>query len=176
MSLIGIHKLKIDNATTDKVITFKVNGVDTKVVTVKVLNFCTGEKYVKFLSRNGFYKYWAFSKFAQKSINPTLIGKTNELITNLLTAQSNQKTVGYKSERIMILTNENISSEYLEYIKDLFVSPCVYLYAGSGADTAQDWLRVEIRSGSQKTNIVKGGTTSIVFDLILPEDYNITKL
>lgn len=175
MSQVGYYRYKI-NPTQNNTINFFVNGVLTTSHRVMVKEYCGAELLIKYLDSNGQFRYYPFNKYYQKVDNPTLLGKYNKLVTDLLTAQSSERNVGYKNERV-IIANADVAAVELELLKDLYTSPSVYLYIGNGSnDGYADWLEVTIKSGENANNIRKGNMINISITITLPEYYTITRL
>ncbi len=174
-ALIGYYRYKLDNVLAGQTKTIKLyNGATllaTKTVTGK--EFCTNQKLIKWLCKDGQYRFYSFSNLFQTSDNPTLLGKTNELITNLLTSQTNSKNIGYKNERTIDLTSDILNENELLVFSDIYTSPRIYLYIGSTTDTAQDWVQVEVINSENIVNRLKRKFGNIQLSLKLPENFTI---
>ena len=104
MSKIGYYRYKLDNLPVgNTTISFYINGALAVTHSIVVKPYCTGEKLIKYLDKDGQYRFYPFNKYYEERIDAKLIGKTNEFITSILTAQSNEKNIGYKSAKTLSL-------------------------------------------------------------------------
>lgn len=175
MSSIGYYRVK-KTLTSNTNINFYINNVLTSTKYVVIKDFCTNNKLIKYLNKNGQYRFYTFNRFWESSDKPKEIGRSNKIITSLFNSQSSESTIGYKNERTIEMTAENVSQSELDILSDLWVSPKVYLYIGSGSDLESDWLEVSISTKDTITRIRKGGTKDITITVLLPEWYSITLL
>jgi hypothetical protein len=176
-SSIGYYRLKVDDLEVDTTYQFKegVTVLATKIVRVKP--FCTGYRYIKFLDRNGQYRFYPFNSRWESKDAPKKIGKINQLITNILTDQTDSKNVGYTNERKITLVADDVLNDELEILSDIYTSPRVYLEIGDGTtDGLKDWLQVDISSSDNLIRRKKGSTSTVKLTVTLPEWYNITML
>lgn len=178
MSAIGYHRYKVDNLTAGEYsYPFYKNGnlLVTHTVIVKAQE-CTEDKFIKYLDRNGQYRFFPFNSYFEKRDKPNLLGKANKVITSILDSQTNQQNVGYKNERTITLTTDAVSQDELEILSDVFTSPRVYLHIGEGnADEEKDWLEVTI-SGDGIVRRKKMEYGKFQIDVILPEWFSISML
>lgn len=171
------YRLKLDNITQDTTFEFYQNSLLKATKTVVVKPMCNQNKVLKYLDSNGQYRFVICNQYWEMRDNPTLLGKTNKIITSILNDQSDARVVGYKNERKLTLVAENISKEELEIISDIYTSPCVYIYIGDGtSDLKTDWLQVTINAQDNIVKNKKGDYVDIIFDVTLPKQYTITLL
>lgn len=171
----GYYRLKVADLDIDTTYTM-MNGATvlaTKVVRVK--QFCTGYQYLKYLDRNGQYRFFPFNNRYQTKDAPKLIGKINQLVTNIYSDQGDSKNVGYTNERKMTLVADDVYADELDILSDIWNSPRVYLQVGTG-DTAADWVRVTVSASDATTRRRKGNSGKVEITVTLPEWYNITML
>lgn len=171
----GYYRLKVADLDADTTYTM-MNGATvlaTKVVRVK--QFCTGYQYLKYLDRNGQYRFFPFNNRYQTKDAPKLIGKINQLVTNIYSDQGDSKNVGYTNERKMTLVADDVYADELDILSDIWNSPRVYLQVGTG-DTAADWVRVTVSASDATTRRRKGNSGKVEITVTLPEWYNITML
>lgn len=169
------YRLKVNDLDVDTTYQLK-NGATvlaTKVVRVKP--FCTGSQYLKYLDRNGQYRFFPFNNRYQTKDTPKLIGKINQLVTNIYSDQGDSKNVGYTNERKMTLVADDVDADELDILSDIWNSPRVYLQVGTG-DTAADWVRVTVSASDATTRRRKGNSGKVEITVTLPEWYNITML
>ncbi len=159
--------------TDGRVITFYKNGVEAGTATLRALEFCDGYKRLKYLDKKGQYRFFSFTKFYQGNDNPKKIGSTNEFITSILDAQTNSKNIGYRNERTLSLSAE-VSEDELIVLSELYTSPRIYLYIGSGtSDTAADWLELSEVRGDTIFKRRKQKTGLINIEITLPEWFTV---
>lgn len=169
------YRLKVADLDVDTTYQLK-NGATvlaTKVVRVKP--FCTGSQYLKYLDRNGQYRFFPFNNRYQTKDAPKLIGKINQLVTNIYSDQGDSKNIGYTNERKMTLVADDVYADELDILSDIWNSPRVYLQVGTG-DTAADWVRVTVSASDATTRRRKGNSGKVEITVTLPEWYNITML
>jgi len=94
----------------------------------------------------------------------------------LLTSQSDKKSIGYKNERSITLRAANVSAEELDLLSDIYSSPRVYLYVGTGStDDAKDWVLVSVKGdGVGRREKRKFGRVEL--QVILPKHNTITAI
>lgn len=175
VSVSGGYSRYKTSVTQDTTVTFNVDGTPTATKTIKVLDFCSDGKILKYLNKQGQYRFYPFNRFFETNDTPELIGKANKFITNILTDQSDSSNIGYRNERLLQLTAEPTDQE-LTILADLWTSPRVYLYIGDGSgDTAKDWLEVTI-SGDNIVTRRKNVVGEINVTVTLPQHYTITMI
>jgi hypothetical protein len=176
MSEIGYHRVKVvPTAAGTTTVRFYINGSLAKTATIIAREFCTNFKILKYLDRNGQYRFFAFNDRWQQTDKPKLKGEINTFITSLLTSQTDAETIGYDNDRTLSLVAASVSDDELEKLSDIFTSPMVYLYVGTGTnDRIQDWVQVTVSGdGIGRRRKVKFGKVSI--EVKLPKFYAITK-
>jgi hypothetical protein len=133
-------------------------------------------RVLKYLDKNGEFRFYPFNKYYTENAMPQLLGKTNELITSLLTSQGNENIVGYKNSHRIHLIADGVSQTELDNLKDIWTSPKVYLYIGNTDNQLQDWIKVEIQSSDNPVKWGKNNFNTVELDCILPENFNINML
>jgi hypothetical protein len=171
----GYYRLKVDDLEVDTTYTLKNGSTTLATKVVRVKDFCTDYKYLKYLDRNGQYRFAVFNNRWQSKDTPKAIGKIQQLITNLQTDQGSTKNVGYTNERKLTLVADDVLSDELDILSDIYTSPRVYLQIGTG-DTAADWLLVDVTSSDNLVRRKKGNTSKVELTVTLPEWYNVTML
>jgi hypothetical protein len=173
-SNIGYYRIKRDNLSIgDNTISVLING-EAVSKTVRVKEICSSDMLLKYLNSKGQYRYYAFNRYYEQKDKITSLGKANKIVTDLLTSQSNVTPLGNRHERSMVLTADNVPADELLILKDLFVSPCIYLNINSITDTAKDWLQVEMGSTNFISIQKKLNFSKVTFEIILPEQYTLT--
>lgn len=169
----GFIRYKFDNlAIGEHTISATILG-NTYSKTVRIKSFCTGDLYLKYLDKNGQYRFLGLNRFYEKKDSPKLIGSTNNTINELLTAQANKKNVGYTNERIITGFADSIESDEIDKVKEIYTSPRVYLYIGPSTDELKDWVQVTVKERSNLLKKKKGNIYSIELEITLPETYTI---
>lgn len=116
-----------------------------KAKTVEVLPHCEGDVILKYLDRNGMYRFYKFSRFYRREIEPELIGSIENIFGSLSTAQGYKKNIGYRSQDELTVKAVAVPSRHMENLKDIYTSPRVYMHIGAlGDDNASDWLLVDV--------------------------------
>lgn len=176
-TIIGLYRYKIASVSASgNTVVFKVGGTTTKTCTVIPINLCTGKRILKYLNRDGQYRFYPFTNVYDEIDQPKEIGKVSNLITSIVNSKTNAKSVGYKSERTISLTSDPIPTEQLEMVRDIYNSPRVYLYVGSGTDTESDWILVTVKADKSIRREKKNKFTTLQLDVTLPQTYSITML
>lgn len=172
MSIVGYYRYKT-LADEEKEVNFTQDFNPAGTKTIVPVDFCEGSKILKYLDHTGQYRFYPFNQFYRTNDNPTLIGKTNKLITSILSNQSNTHNVGYNNERKIDLT-AIVPNNELEKLTDIYTSPRVYLYIGDGvSDIDSDWLEVESVANQNIVRRPKANTGEINITVTLPEHFTI---
>jgi hypothetical protein len=174
MSSIGFYRIKLI-ADTDKEVILFVNGIPVSTKNVRAMSTCEGDLIIKYLDRNGHYRFFPFNKFYETSDNLEKIGSAEKFLVDILTDQSNQNNIGYRNNRI-IQARADVTNEELDILKDLYPSPRVYLYIGTGTDLASDWLEVEITSFNPIIRRRKANYGRVDISIKLPKHYTVNML
>jgi hypothetical protein len=172
MSSVGYYRYKT-TANQEKTLSVFINGSLAGSKDIVPVDSCEDDLIIKYLDKNGHYRFRPFNKYYQKNDDPTEIGKVNRFITNIRTDQSDTQSVGYRNNRL-IFANTDIPNNELEKFIDIYTSPRVYLYIGDGTtDNMADWVEVKLTS---RNNIVKrsrGNTGRIDITIELPANYSV---
>jgi hypothetical protein len=127
---------------------------------------------LKYLNKDGQYRFFGFNKYWERSDKPKEIGRSNKIITSLLSSQTDSVSIGYRNERTLDLVAENVTQEELTQLADIWLSPKVYLRVGDG-DTSEDWIEVTIDTKDTVSRIRKGNAKDVELSVVLPKWYNI---
>jgi hypothetical protein len=175
MSSIGYYRYKT-TADVAKTVNWNVNYTNIASKDIVPLTVCSGYVLIKYLDKNGQYRFYPFNKYYRTSDTPELIGTANKFITNILSDQTNKQNVGFRNERKMQITAD-VPNDELEKLIDIYTSPRVYLYIGDGTtDTAKDWLEVNQIIDNPVVRRRKRNTGRIDITLNLPENFTVTML
>lgn len=116
-----------------------------KSKTVEVLPYCDGDVILKYLDRNGMYRFYKFSRFYLREIEPELIGSIENFFGSLSAAQGYKKNIGYRSQEELTVKAVAVPARHMESLKDIYTSPRVYMHIGRlGDDNASDWVLVDV--------------------------------
>ena len=174
MSSLGFYRYKfIPTLPGVYKIDFNINAVVAATHYVTVNDFCDQEIYLKFLDKNGQFRFQKFNRFNEIRLDSSLIGKTDKLITNLLTSQSNSNVIGYESKKLMALVAEGLDSEQREILSQIFESNQIFIKVGSN-DSKTDWLQVVAVDGDKNIKLRKNNFSDFNLTVELPKSYNIT--
>ena len=112
---------------------------------VEVLPYCEGDVILKYLDRNGMYRFYKFSRFYRREIEPELIGSIENVFGSLSTAQGYKKNIGYRSQDELAVKAVAVPARHMEALKDIYTSPRVYMHIGRlGDDNTSDWVLVDV--------------------------------
>lgn len=173
MSKIGFYRWKIENATTQDV-TLYVNNVPRSTKKVIALPVCAGFKMLRWLDKNGQFRFYPFAAEHAIKDKPKQIGEVNTLIGSLLSATSDKRNVGYNNERTLTLRAQRVGAKELELLSEVYTSPRVALYVGDlSTFDEKDWVEVTVSGdGIARREKLKYGLVELT--VTLPETYNIT--
>jgi hypothetical protein len=176
-NLLGFYRYKLASVSAaGNTVQFKLNGVIDKTCTITPVNLCTGKRILKYLNRDGQYRFFPFISNYEELDKPKEIGKTLNIIASILSSKSDTKSVGYKSDRTINLKSDPISTAQLEILRDIYTSPRVYLYVGTTTDTESDWVLVSVQASKSIRKEPKAKFTTLEIEVTLPETYAITML
>jgi hypothetical protein len=177
MSKIGYYRYKVTpSAIGTKTVKFYINGSLASTATIVAKEFCTNFRILKYLDNSGRYRFFPFNDKWQSKDSPSTRGEVNNFITSILNSQTGAKQIGYKNDRTISLTAGNVSADELEKLSDIYTSPRVYLYVGTGTtDLIQDWILVTV-SGDNIGRRKKNKFGKVTIDVKLPEYYAVTKV
>lgn len=175
MSEIGYYRYKT-TADAIKTVNWTVNFTNVASKQVVPVQSCIGDLILKYLDKNGQYRFYPFNKFYRATDVLEKIGNTNKFITNILSDQTNKQNLGFKNERRMSLSADVPDTELAKFT-DIYDSPRVYLYIGSGSsDVAKDWLEVIQEVPDPVIRRRKRTTGKIDINIILPEHFTVSML
>jgi hypothetical protein len=166
----GFYRYKFDNLTVGShVITYTASDGVTYSKTVVIKPFCTNDRYLKYLDKNGMYRFFVFNKYYEIKGAPKAIGTINKVVENIQTAQSKVNQIGYTNEKGIDITADAITLAELNVLSQIYDSPRVYLYVGSGGDELKDWLQVSIKPKNALYRKKKGNSYMVELTVTLPE-------
>jgi hypothetical protein len=176
MSEVGYYRLKLsDLPVGSRTISFYKNGSLSGSKTITIKPSCEDQKILKYIDSKGQFRFFPFNKYYDVSDKPKLIGKANKIITSILTSQSDSSNIGYRNERTISLVADDVSQEELVILSDIYTSPRVFLFVGSG-DSVSDWIEVTIKAKDNQYKWRKNKFGAVKIDVELPEWYSIKML
>lgn len=166
--------IKIDNLEMECSLTInKFYKLDPdQVINIKSFEPCDGGKYIKYLSREGFYRYWLFNKYFTIEGSQTKIGSLVNYFDTMVGSQGRTKNIGYKDAlQKIIVTSENVDKEDQRMLMDIFTSPAVYLWTATPGTTDIEtlWTLVDVEGSHQIKE--KNNFQEFTCTLVLPELY-----
>lgn len=176
MSSIGYYRYKTIPLTEGLTeVKFYKNGALDLTCKIIAKKMCGDYKILKYLDKDGKYRFFPFNQYYSKQDAPKQIGSVNKIIESILYSQSDSNNVGYTNARTLTLIAENVSTDEMTILSDLFLSPSVYLYIGDGGnnDELTDWLMVTVKGDG----ILKSGKSKnrkVTVEVSLPEFYSQT--
>ena len=143
---------------------------------IKVLPYCEGDIILKYLDRNGMYRFYRFTKNYERTVDTDEIGSIEHTFTSLSTGQGYQKSIGNKSVDKIKARAENVPVEDLNILKDLYTSPRVYFHLGeAGTDNLSNWVLVKVK-GDGIAKLPKRNFVNVEIEIELPANNEITML
>jgi hypothetical protein len=143
---------------------------------IKVLPYCEGDIVLKYLDRNGMYRFYRFTKNYERTVDADEIGSVEHTFTSLSTGQGYQKSIGNKSVDKIKARAEKVPVEDLNILKDLYTSPRVYFHLGeAGTDNLSNWVLVKVK-GDGIAKLPKRNFVNVEIEIELPANNEITML
>lgn len=172
----GLYKYKVSDLDAG-IHTFDlyVNGVKTSTATAIIRPFCLNSKLVKYLDSKGRYRFFPFNDLWQLSKRVNVIGEKGYFVTSTKTGQSDSRVIGYEQNKVLSLTAEEVSPIELEKLFEIYDSPRVYLYVGSGTDKEKDWIIVRV-TGDNIGRTRKQRNTKVSINIELPTGYAVAEI
>jgi hypothetical protein len=173
MSSIGYYRYKT-TADIYKQVHLNLDGTNIAVKYVQPINTCGNDIILKYLDKNGQYRFYPFNKYYRTSDAPELIGQANKFVTNILSDQTDRQNIGFRNTRKIEIVAD-VPNDELEKLHDIYSSPRVYMYIGSGSDdAAKDWIEVNQITDTGIVKRRKANEGRINLTIILPTNFSIT--
>lgn len=164
MSELGYYRFKtiLNNSTDNNEVNFFVNEDLAATKYLIYQPFCPGGKVIRYLNKNGQFRFFSFNKFYELKDNPELIGTYDNFEKGLQITRSSNSVVGYRNTKEYSFINEFVSLQELEIFSDIYTSPKVYLYNGDYTSFLEsDYIEVKVRGDNlirpRKNNFVQVG-------------------
>lgn len=171
----GFLRYKADNLSVGThTISIDIGGV-TFTKTVRIKRVCSGDVYLKYIDKNGQYRFYNFNRFYEKKDSPKLIGSTNNTINSLLNDKSNKKNIGYENSSILNVIATDVESDEIDFLADIYTSPRVYMQIGN-YDLDGDWVLVTVKSKDNIRKKRKGNFYTVELEITMPDQYLITMM
>lgn len=150
-----------------------VNGV-TKFV--EVLPYCEGDIVLKYLDKNGMYRFYKFSRFYARNVRGELIGSVENVFTSLSSGQGFKKNIGYNAQEELTVKANAVPASHMESLQDIYTSARVYMHIGDhGDDALKDWVLVDVE-GDGLIKHKKRQFNDIELTILPPANNEITML
>lgn len=149
---------------------FYSTGEELNVVVEKITPGCFKKQvYIKWLNSYGDYNFWLFNSADVERSNKSLGYKNNDF-NNFTNTISSFEHLGFTGSDTLTLF-ETFSENDLLIIRDLFISPKVFIFTGTPGviNTFIDWLEVKLKPGSFEIKNKKYNTAQLKISLELPE-------
>lgn len=129
-----------------------------------------GYKYIKYLASDGKYKFIPFVRSVTLQQNDTSIGEVSTLITSLKGSNVGKASIGFSTNKQMVLSTPVDKNQYLTYV-EVLSSPRVYLQKDTDElrDEDENWLLVTVDGGN--TYNIRKPKDIFTITITLP-DYN----
>jgi hypothetical protein len=151
---------------------YQVDNITAQVVSETQSHYiivepsCVDDICLKWLAKDGFYKFGTFSKYVTKSESTKDGLKVPTYFTALSDTLSNERITTKELQKSLRLGKQQVSNLALDYYSDLGSSPKVYLdTTGLG-----DWIEVFVNWNPSYGTKKKYRT--IFIDVNLPKSYN----
>jgi len=148
------------------------NLITTQKIELDVKDSLCDGVYVRYLSKEGFYRYWLFNKYYKYTSQGSKIGEIIPYMDTMVSSQGRTKNIGYeKVFESMLVTSENVSKADQKLLMDIYTSPAVYFWLGEREDVSDEaeWLLVNI-AGTHEI-IEKKNFQKVQATIIKPEKY-----
>lgn len=167
MSKIGYYRYKtFIPLSGSKIVTLYKNGIASGSALIKCLPSCVDFKILKYLDKDGQYRFFPFNQFWEQKDTPVKLGSVNKFVTSLLESQSNTENIGVKNLRTLSLTADGVTPEQLNLLSYIYTSPRVYILSNNS------WIQVEIK-GDGVGRPKKDKPVDVKIDVTLPESYTV---
>lgn len=147
-----------------------------KTYNLTIFEPCENAVYIRFLTKDGYYMYWAFSQYPKTVKSGDKIGDVINNFSEMALAQSSNFSLGYRNSfnKIDIIASA-VPIVFRRKLLDLFTSPAIYMWKGSLGEYEDeaDWILLDKVEGS---HILREKMEHDNFEcaLVLPENYTQT--
>ncbi|MBA7553324.1 hypothetical protein ES705_45914 [subsurface metagenome] len=102
-----------------------------KTFNLHIFEPCENAVYIRFLTRDGYYMYWAFSPYPKTEKSGDKIGNVINNFSEMALANSRNLPIGYRNSfNKMALIASSVPIAFRRKLIELFTSPAVYLWQG----------------------------------------------
>ena len=146
---------------------------DSKLFLDKVTDYCGGV-YLKWFYKGGFC-YWNFPNFYQATRSHREIGEINTDFENLNESFGTTTQIGRTAFDSINVNSDTLLEEEFNLLATILESPKVFLFTGIPftQNNENDWIEVNIRSGSQIVRNFKNQPKNITFTIEKPQRYTV---
>jgi hypothetical protein len=164
------YRLKLQPTTVGvSQIPIYINGSLACTHTIDIRCKNNNDLILKYLDKNGQYRFLkVFSKY-RKNLNTSELGKTQNYITDLAT-DSTFRVVGVISAASLDGSTDWVDVNNNERYSDLLVSPMVYMY------TNNNWVTVAVKAANEYAKVNDNQFISYDIAITLPNQNTTTLL
>lgn len=135
-----LHDWSLEYMLIDKTIVQAkaLYDVDTrnviKTYNITVFQPCKNAVYIRWLTKDGYYMYWAFSSYPYRSVSSDKLGSVINSFSEMALTQSRNFPIGYRDtfNKIDAIASA-VPIIFRHKLMELFTSPAVYLWQGQEA-------------------------------------------
>lgn len=157
---LGLFQLTKDT----KIVNVKYDPADpTLIKTYNITAFlpCLNSVYIRLLTKDGYYMYWAFSPFPTTSQQSNDIGKVINSFSEMALANSRNFPIGKKDAfKRLSVAAAAVPIVFRRKLMDLFTSPAVYLWQGKETPN-ENLITAFAQSGSPYDTLTTSGDVII---------------
>jgi len=177
MSQIGYYRYKLESLTKGiRNVPISVNNVLYVTHKVEVLPMCGDWVQLKWIDKNGQFRFFPFLELFSIKDAPKSIGETSNIIESLRYSQAENRQIGYNNDRSIVLRAQNVTASQRLILSDLFTSPLIYLYKGDFSEDNMDNYVIVTIKGDNLVRSEKQRAGNFEITVNLPKHYTINKL
>ena len=119
------------NAKTAKVYHYLTSHTLIKTYNLTIFEPCEGSIYVRFLTKDGYYMYWAFTPYKVSTTEGEKMNSVINSFAEMALANSRNYPVGYKNSfNKIVVSAASVPIVFQRKLMEMFISPAVYLWQG----------------------------------------------
>jgi len=119
------------NAKTAKVYHYLTSHTLIKTYNLTIFEPCEGSIYVRFLTKDGYYMYWAFTPYKVSTTEGEKMNSVINSFSEMALANSRNYPIGYKNSfNKIVVSAAAVPIVFQRKLMEMFTSPAVYLWQG----------------------------------------------
>ena len=119
------------NAKTAKVYHYLTSHTLIKTYNLTIFEPCEGSIYVRFLTKDGYYMYWAFTPYKVSTTEGEKMNSVINSFSEMALANSRNYPIGYKNSfNKIVVSAASVPIVFQRRLMEMFISPAVYLWQG----------------------------------------------